>query len=102
MSAPAWTPGPWFVSPYKHSFGVTTKPDGHHAHRVAECMYWLRPESGQPDRAAAEANARLIGAATKLYEALERLCRVSGQTRNISDARQQARDALAEARGEPS
>ena len=65
-----FTKGPWYVSPYKTSIGITSRPDGGYADRVAECDYWTPPRRGQPDRPEAEANALLIASAPDLLEAV--------------------------------
>lgn len=68
-----FTKGPWYVSPYKTSIGITSRPDGGYADRVAECDYWTPPRRGQPDRPEAEANALLIASAPDLLETLQQL-----------------------------
>ena len=46
------------------------------------------------------ARARLIAAAPELLAALQNLCDVSGRSRNISDARKKAQDAISKATGD--
>lgn len=60
------TPGPWFAVPWKNSFGICTNAIGGYDNRIAECVYWTGGFVGQPDRAVADANARLIAAAPDL------------------------------------
>lgn len=84
MTQAAHTPGPWYVTPYKTSIGVTSRPDGGYAHRIAECDYWNPAGNGQPDREAAEANARLIASAPDLLETLRKIA--GGNVEGLGDS----------------
>ena len=64
------TTGKWFVVQFQASVGVCTAEDGGYSERVAECCHWSQPAYGQPDRAAALANANLIAAAPSMLSEL--------------------------------
>jgi hypothetical protein len=88
MTAPQFTPGPWHVVGRAEEYNL------------AVCA----PRPGNEDRLDsvlgdehAEANARLIAAAPELYEVVDHL--VNG-TADIDTIYEDAREALAKARGE--
>ena len=115
MSA-AHTPGPWawthisFGSSFmeEDAEGLIIYPEsagsgfaalmGEQIIAAPHVHHWTDDDGNEADdRAEAEANCRLIAAAPDLLEALQHLCDVSGRSRNISDARQKAQDAIAKA-----
>jgi hypothetical protein len=93
------TPGPWFATPWTNSIGICTQAQGGYGDRLAECCYWTSGLVGQPDRGAAEANARLMATAPDLLAALEALMGpIDGMQANL-DAAKAARAAIAKATG---
>jgi hypothetical protein len=98
-----WTPGPWDART-----GTSWSPDGgsqtiewfvmRPREDVAICADVVDPNSEKPS----EANARLIAAAPDLYAALDKLSNTSAMFEPVEyqQARQNARAALAKARGE--
>jgi hypothetical protein len=100
-----WTPGPWQVTqcrdgmPFVNVFRVSGPSDG-----SAPCTVLFETE--YTELRENEANARLVAAAPRMYEALERLLLAyEGGTAARSVQRQNkdavfARAALAQARGE--
>lgn len=96
MSAPQFTPGPWEINGSDHGFVIAT--EGHSLAAV-----W--PESLRGRKFDAKANAFLIAAAPELYEALKwALENIQGMIDEDDIPsfviRDQARAALAKARGE--
>ena len=91
MSAPKWTPGPWFCG-FAYRTVYQTQDDGFER-MIAALGYSDEPESA--------ANARLIASAPDLFEAL-RVCqvRVFMHEGSENEAYRAAETALTRARGE--
>lgn len=69
MGEKTHTPGRWFAIPCEHSFEICTGPKWRYEERLATIVYWEPKRVHMPDRAEAEANARLIASAPALLEA---------------------------------
>lgn len=95
-----WTPGPWHTTA-KHERQVSDR----RGFKVAKALIRTRGANFTLPEYQAEANAHLIAAAPELYEALAQIeyffgAESSAVKRRFTDARTNARAALAKARGE--
>lgn len=97
MSAPQFTPGPWFPNTpsNRRVFMPNDTVEIKAAGGLVACLYAENWPHGQDER-----NARLIAAAPELYEALAEFVAGADAGHVSVEADNAARAALAKARGE--
>lgn len=97
-----WTPGPWVHAYYKAEYGPLIL--GPNQETICECHY---PEAGSANSERnydqANANACLISTSPDLFDALKEIVSLATgpcNTRDMTEALDRARAALAKAKGE--